>query len=68
MELEFIQTQFRKNPREMSRKLMKNMLGENNLRLMSPTGGGGHIPIPKQVLDIVESEFHKTEKNILLRK
>ncbi|XP_051168593.1 SUN domain-containing protein 2-like isoform X2 [Leptopilina boulardi] len=55
VELEFIKTEFRKNPKEMARKLMKNLLGENNLINMSPTGRGDHTAIPKQVLDNVES-------------
>lgn len=48
-----IQNTCKKNPREMVRKLMKAIVGEDLLKKSSPTGKGDRQPIPTDIYDAV---------------
>ncbi|XP_032458062.1 uncharacterized protein LOC116738692 [Nasonia vitripennis] len=52
--LRSIKNTYSKNPKEMARKLMKMIIGVEQLKKSSPTGKNGRIPIPTDVFEGVE--------------
>ncbi|XP_032452017.1 protein PXR1-like isoform X2 [Nasonia vitripennis] len=49
--LRSIKNTYSKNPKEMARKLMKMIIGVEQLKKSSPTGKNGRIPIPTDVFE-----------------
>lgn len=45
---------YNKNPKEIVRKLMKMIIGEEKLKNMSPTGKNDRDPIPENIYEAVE--------------
>ena len=58
--MEYIRTKFEKNSKEMCRKLMKEILGSQALKNMTPTGRGGYQKIPTPVKSAVFSKRTST--------
>lgn len=51
-----IKMKFSDNSKEMSRQLMKLIVGKDKLKMMTPTGGNGMERIPLEVVEAVFSE------------
>lgn len=60
-DVEHMQSMYKKNPREMTRKLMKLILGEETLKQSSATGRNGWTPIPENVFRAVKRKQMKTD-------